>query len=263
MLWDNINNEIVISSLAFPCNFSFDGIEINTHFILETLAFIIGFRLYVLEKRKLKNDDSFTSEQRLIVLVAAIFGAFIFSRLIGALENPQEWINAPNPWFYLFSVKTIAGGFMGGWLFVEIAKYFMKVRASSGDIMVYPIIVAIVIGRIGCFSQGVYDMTHGNETSWITGMDLGDGIIRHPLAIYEIVVVIMIGLFIFYTNKKYPFQEGWEFKCLMLLYFLYRFIAEFMKPHFPLFLELTSIQLGIIITYLLHIKPIYLLIKRK
>jgi prolipoprotein diacylglyceryltransferase len=248
--------------LEFPINLTLFDTDINTHFISEILAFIVGFRLYVIQKRKFNESDPYSSEQRLIILAAATLGALIFSRLIGALENLNEWMTSPNPLLYLYNVKTIAGGFMGGWFFVEIAKYFMKIKASSGDIMVYPIIVAIVIGRLGCFSQGIYDMTHGNETSWITGMNLGDDLIRHPLALYEIVVVLLIGLVIYLANKKHEFLDGWKFKSFMLLYFLYRFIAEYMKPHFPLFLGLTSIQLGIIITYLLNIKPIYLLIKK-
>lgn len=248
--------------MEFPINPFLFGNEINSHFISEILAFIIGFRLYVIQKRKLQKEDPFSSEQRLIILAAATLGALIFSRLIGALENLNEWMSSPNPLSYLYNVKTIAGGFMGGWLFVEISKYIMRIKASSGDVMVYPIIVAIVIGRLGCFSQGVYDMTHGFETTWITGMDLGDGLMRHPLALYEIVVVLLIGLFIYLTHKKRPILDGWKFKSFMLLYFLYRFIAEYMKPHYPLFLGLTSIQLGIVITYLLNIKPIYRLIKK-
>lgn len=248
--------------MEFPINLTLFNTDISAHFISEILAFIVGFRLYVIQKRKFHESDPYSSEQRLIILAAATLGALIFSRLIGALENLNEWMSSPNPLLYLYNVKTVVGGFMGGWLFVEIAKYFMKIKASSGDVMVYPIIVATVIGRLGCFSQGVYDMTHGFETTWITGMDLGDGLMRHPLALYEIVVILLIGLFIYLANKKRPFLDGWKFKSFMLLYFLYRFIAEYIKPHYPLFLGLTSIQLGIVITYLLNIKPIYRLIKK-
>lgn len=249
--------------MTYPFNPIIYGVEINTHFVAEVLAFLIGFRYYVLRRKKLEETDHFTSEQRLIILLAATTGALIFSRVIGALENLNEWMGAKNPWLYLYSVKTIAGGFIGGWLFVEIAKYFMKIKASSGDVMVYPIIVAIVIGRLGCFSQGVHDMTHGSPTTWFTGMDLGDGALRHPLALYEIGVVITIGLFIYFANKRRPFADGWQFKSFMLLYLLYRFIAEFMKPHFPLVLDLTSIQIAIILTYILNIKPLYEIIKKQ
>jgi prolipoprotein diacylglyceryltransferase len=249
--------------LNFPYNPVIFGEEINSHFVAEVLAFIVGFRLYIYRKKKMDRIDAYSSEQRLIILVAATAGALVFSRIIGALENLTEWLESPNPWIYLYSVKTIAGGFIGGWLFVEIAKHFMKIKASSGDIMVYPIVVAIVIGRLGCFSQGVYDMTHGYPTSWFTGMDLGDGTMRHPLALYEIVVVIVIGIFIYLKNKRKPFRDGWQFKTFMLLYLLYRFITEYMKPHFPLTLGLTSIQIAIIATYIFNLRHLYSLTKNK
>lgn len=238
------------------------GFEINTHLICEILAFSIGFQLYASAKKRNSSSDQFTKEQRLVLLLAATLGGFIFSRFIGALENLGEWKTSSNPWLYLFSVKTIAGGFMGGWLFVELTKLVLKTPHSSGDIMVYPIIGAIIIGRLGCFSQGINDMTHGNPTNWISGMDLGDGVMRHPLALYEIIVVATIGLFIFLWEKRRSFNEGWKFKSLMLLYFFYRFIAEYMKPSHPLFLGMTSIQLGVILTYLLNLNSLIKLLKR-
>lgn len=249
--------------MTFPFNPNLFGIVISMHMVAEVLAFFVGYRLYVQLKRKLGNQDAYTKEQRLIILLAAATGALFFSRIVGALENVDEWLNSPRPLLYLFTMRTIAGGFIGGWLFVEIAKFFLKIKASSGDVMVYPILAALVIGRLGCFSQGVFDMTHGSPTNWITGMDLGDGIYRHPLALYEIVVSIAIGLFIYFFNRVKPFPDGWKFKTCMLLYLAYRFIAEYMKPHYPLALGLTSIQLAVILTYSFNLPAFYKLIHAK
>lgn len=242
--------------MSFPLNLHLYGYEINSHLVFEILAFIIGFRYYV--RLKSKISDPFTREERLILLIAAALGALIFSRLIGALENTEEWFQQENFWLYLYSTKTIVGGFIGGWLFVEIAKVFLKKTASSGDIMTFPIILALIIGRLGCFSQGTNEMTYGNPTHFFTGMDLGDGILRHPLALYEIAIVIIIGLFLHFSQKKQKFSEGIQFKLFMLLYFFYRFFAEWLKPNFPLYLGLTSIQIAIIFTYLFNLKTILL-----
>jgi hypothetical protein len=49
----------------------------------------------------------------------------------------------------------------------------------------------------------------------------------------------------------------------MLLYLLYRFIAEYLKPHYPLFAGLTSIQLAVLLTYLANLRAFYQLIRAK
>lgn len=241
--------------MHFPLNPTIFGIEINTHFIAELLAFFVGYRIYRYLRKN--TTDSYSDEQRLVLLIAAALGALLFSRLIGALENHLEWFNHKNPWLYLYSTKTVAGGLMGGWLLVEIVKKFMGSKTSSGDLLTFPIIIGLIIGRVGCFSQGIYEPTFGSPTNFILGMNLGDGINRHPLALYEISLLIFIGLSIYFIQKKYSFREGMKFKLFMFIYLVYRFIAEWMKPHHPLFIGLTSIQIAIIITYALHIKYVY------
>lgn len=248
--------------MEFPINLHFFGIEINTHLVAEIAAFFLSFRFYVFKKKRIQ--DVFSWEQRMIILIAASLGALIFSRLIGALENVEAWRSNPNFWLYLYSSKTVVGGLLGGWLFVEIAKYFMKISASSGDVMTFPILLGLFIGRIGCFSRGVEEMTYGNETNWPIGMDLGDGVIRHPLALYEMIVLIFIGVLLIVLQQRQKLSEGMQFKLMMFLYLFYRFVAEWMKPHTPLFLGLTSIQIAIIICYLLYLRTIiHLIIKPK
>lgn len=44
---------------------------------------------------------------------------------------------------YFMGNKTIVGGFLGGLIGVEITKKKIGVTTSSGDLMVYPLIVAM------------------------------------------------------------------------------------------------------------------------
>lgn len=244
--------------MEFPINLYLFGVEINTHLLTEFAAFFIGFRFYIFRKRQI--EDVFSWEQRMVLLIAAALGALIFSRILGALENYREWQESPDFLVYLYSSKTIVGGLLGGWLFVEIAKYFMKLSASSGDVMTFPILLGLFIGRIGCFSQGIAEMTYGNVTNWFTGMDLGDGTLRHPLALYEMCILIFIAVLLLVLQRKNKLRDGVQFKLMMFLYLFYRFMAEWMKPRFPLVFGLTSIQLAIIICYLLYIRTIVQLI---
>lgn len=223
--------------MTFPFQFQIFGNTYYWHFIFETMAFFIGIRLYYFQKRKIQ--DPISEINRLYILIGAMIGALLGSRIIAMLENPSEIHHQTLLIFY--QNKTVAGGFLGGLFGVEIIKKIIGVKIASGDIYVIPIIVALFIGRIGCFSMGVTEPVFGNETAFFTGMNLGDGLKRHPVALYEMgFMVFLFILFQFLKNKN--LINGDRFKLFMILYFLYRFSVEFIKPYHPLFLHLSSIQ---------------------
>lgn len=216
------------------------GVKINIHLILEYLAFFIAFRYYI--KLRKSTSDQISNRNRLSIILGAIVGAFVGSRLIGLLENPMITFNTQNI-ILLLNTKSIMGGLFGGLIGVEASKMIIKEKHSSGDLFTFPIIIGIIIGRIGCFFSGIKEFTYGNETSFITGMDLGDGLSRHPTSLYEIVFLILLFIFLkniaFYTNK----ESGLLFKIFIISYFGFRFFIEFLKPNIFYVLGLSSIQL--------------------
>ncbi len=211
--------------------------RVMVHFVFETLAFIIGVRLYYYLKRN--TNDIIGDTNRLWILLGAMIGALIGSRLIAVLEIPSEIMH--QTWLSLYKNKTVAGGFLGGLFGVELCKKIIGVKASSGDIYVFPIIVAVFIGRIGCFFMGTEEPTYGIETNFFTGMDLGDGKLRHPVALYEMFFMLVLFL-LFYSIRNKKMIDGDRFKLFMVLYFMYRFFVEFLKPYNSLFLDLSIIQ---------------------
>ena len=215
------------------------GIKINVHLILEYLAFFIAFRYYVWLRKS--TTDNISNGNRLSIILGAVIGAFIGSRLIGYLENPLITINLNNI-VQLLNTKSIMGGLFGGLLGVEIAKKIIGEKTSSGDLFTIPIIVGIFIGRIGCFLSGTNEFTYGNKTSFFTGMNLGDGILRHPTSLYELVFLML--LFIFLTKAKTYLQKqnGKLFIVFMVSYFTFRFAIEFLKPNAFYLFNLSSIQ---------------------
>ena len=223
--------------MTFPFQFQIFGNTYYWHFIFETLAFFIGIRLYYFQKRNIQ--DPITKIERLYILIGAMIGALLGSRIIAMLENPAE---IPHQTLLIFyQNKTIAGGLLGGLFGVEIMKKIIGVKMASGDIYVIPIIVALFIGRIGCFSMGIAEPAFGNETTFFTGLNLGDGLKRHPVALYEMGFMVVLFL-LFQLLKNKSLVNGDRFKLFMVLYFLYRFSVEFIKPYQSLFLHLSSIQ---------------------
>jgi prolipoprotein diacylglyceryltransferase len=239
--------------VEIPFKLSIFNFPINIHWILETLSFIIAFRYYSLLKKN--YIDNISSLNRLSIIVGAIFGAFVGSRIIGFLENPV--INFERNWLVeLMNVKTIMGGLFGGLIGVEIAKKKIGVKDSSGDLFTLPIIIGIIIGRIGCFLSGTNEFTYGIESTFFLAMNLGDGKLRHPIALYEIVfLAIMFPIFRYHFYKRH-LKNGLLFQYFMLIYFGFRFLIEFIKPNIFFILNLSTIQWLSIVCYLYYFNTI-------
>ena len=176
--------------MSFPVMLSFGDTKFPLHGMLEFAAYFIGFR-YFLYLRK-KQPDVINTANRIWILIGAIFGSIIGSRIVGGLEDPTQIKIADNVLLYFYQNKTVLGGFLGGLWGVEIIKKIIKEKHSSGDLFTYPMILALVIGRIGCFSMGMYEETYGTVTHFFTGMNLGDGQMRHPVTLYEIVFLLLL-----------------------------------------------------------------------
>lgn len=208
---------------------------------MEALAFFVGFRYFLLLRKT--QGDTYPSSSRLWVIIGAIFGALIGSRLIGTLERPFELFHTDDLLSYIYSNKTIVGGLLGGLFGVELTKKMIGEKKSSGDLFVYPIILALIIGRIGCFSMGVYEETYGIETGLPWGMNLGDGTSRHPIMLYEILFLVLLWIALRQTENRKALERGALFKLFMISYLVFRFLIDFIKPHHPVILQLNTIQL--------------------
>lgn len=229
------------------------GIKINVHLLLEYLAFFVGFRYYIVLRRK--SNDEISSNNRLSILIGAVFGALFFSRLIAFLENPE--LHYHQGWLHILNNKTIMGGLFGGLLGVELSKKIIGEKQSSGDLFTLPIILGILIGRIGCFLAGIKEFTYGKETSFFLGMDLGDGLLRHPIALYEVFFLLFLFLCILKLyRKKAMLENGMLFKVFMITYFSFRFCIEFIKPNTFLIIGLSSIQYLCLICLVYYSKTI-------
>lgn len=215
------------------------GAKVNIHLILEYTAFFIAFRYYVVLRRK--SADYISSTNRLSIILGAAIGALIGSRLIGFFENPTL-PNSLEAVIQLLNTKTIMGGLFGGLIGVELTKKKIGETRSSGDLFVLPIIIGIFVGRVGCFLYGINEFTYGKETAFFTGMDLGDGLLRHPLALYELIFLVILFLFFKKMSRFNERKSGLLFQYFMIAYFGFRFFIEFLKPNIFFILGLSSIQ---------------------
>ncbi|PZF73053.1 prolipoprotein diacylglyceryl transferase [Taibaiella soli] len=228
--------------MVFPYSVHIGQQIIRLHGVFEFLGIFIAFRYYLFLRRR--KGDTINTENRLFIVIGATFGAVIGSHLLGALENIPEWMAATSKWQYLYGNKTLVGGVLGGLFGVESVKLLVGEKQRSGDLFVFPLLLGMIIGRVGCFSAGIYEETYGLPSKLPWAMDLGDGILRHPVALYEIVFLILLWTSLSVLNKKEKLDSGALFKLFMIGYLLFRFLLDFIKPGWRYCLGLGSIQLA-------------------
>jgi phosphatidylglycerol---prolipoprotein diacylglyceryl transferase len=237
--------------MSFPVMLSFGDTKFPLHGVLEFAAYFISFR-YFLYLRK-NQQDAINTSNRIWILIGAIFGSIAGSRIVGGLEDPAQIKIADNVLLYFYQNKTVLGGFLGGLWGVEIIKKVIKEKHSSGDLFTYPMLLALIIGRIGCFSMGVYEETYGTITTSFAGMNLGDGQLRHPVTLYEIGFLVLLWLGLVQLEKKYQLAEGLRFKFFMIAYIAFRFFLDFVKPHYTFSFGLSTIQITAVVGLLYYL----------
>ncbi len=198
----------------------------SAHIVLESVAFAVGGLLYWRgSSTPAPGQDTIG---RLGIVAGAALGAALGSRL---LYVAQYWTAlSSQPWPIWLGGKTIVGALLGGLVGVELAKAALGWRDSTGNRFVVPLLVAMIIGRIGCQLSGVADQTYGTATTLPWGWDYGDGVPRHPTSLYEIIGLAVIGWIVY--RPRFAREPGDRFRVLMTTYLLLRLVLEFLKPPF-------------------------------
>jgi prolipoprotein diacylglyceryltransferase len=222
----------------------------TVHFASEAAGYIAAVVLYAVQRAR--RGDSVPDETRAMVLAGAAGGAMIGTRLLYVLCDPMN--NLHN----VFGGKTVVGGLLGGLIGVEITKKLLGVRRSTGNLFVEPLIVAMCIGRIGCFLTGPADHTAGIATSLPWGIAIADGVRRHPVALYEIAFLIALLPIVRYVRARELARtgpcEGDAFRLFLASYLLFRLLIDFLKPDPPpILLGMTAIQWACIIGLLYYL----------
>jgi prolipoprotein diacylglyceryltransferase len=212
------------------------------HLLFEVAAFYVGARVYFREKAR--EADPLPRGRRVAVIVAAAAGALVGSRLLAVLEHPGLFAgaSASEVLVMLYANKTIVGGLLGGLVAVEVAKGVLGERRRSGDLLTYPILAAMVVGRVGCFLAGVEDGTAGLPSDLPWALDQGDGVPRHPAALYEVLFLLALWGALRTVEKRRLPREGERFALFLTAYLAWRLAVEFIKPVEPLALGLSAIQ---------------------
>ncbi|GAA3963024.1 hypothetical protein GCM10022407_07170 [Hymenobacter antarcticus] len=75
--------------------------------------------------------------------------------------HAERLAHPPGGWLHYITNKTIVGGFLGGLVGVGLTKKRLNVTASSGDLMVSPLLPGLRSGWLGCFFSALENGTYG------------------------------------------------------------------------------------------------------
>jgi phosphatidylglycerol:prolipoprotein diacylglycerol transferase len=214
------------------------------HVLFEALAYALGFRLFLVLKRR--QGDAIAPSRRLTVITAAAVGAALGSKLLYWADQPSiTWAHRQDLAF-LAGGKTLVGGLLGGLVAVEWVKSRIGETRATGDLFVLPLCLGIALGRVGCFLTGLPDHTYGVATTLPWGVDFGDGVPRHPTQLYEIAWMACIAAWA-WARRYHTVRAGDLFRGFMILYLAFRLPIEFLKPERREYASLSGIQLACVL----------------
>jgi prolipoprotein diacylglyceryltransferase len=213
-----------------------------TPHVAYTLLMLLAITGLVLARRVQPDPqiEPIPPRQRFFLAWAAFIGAGLGTKLPFVLAaGPHDWLTL-HAW--LSDGKTILAGMAGGYLAVEIAKKILGVRAKTGDAIAFPLAVCIAVGRWGCFFNGC---CFGTETHVPWAVDFGDGVHRHPTQIYESVFHLAMAIALWHLLRRGLLR--WQrLKLYLIVYSLFRFATEFIRPEPRVIGSLTAYQWGAI-----------------
>ncbi len=155
---------------------------------------------------------------------ALVAGAIPGAWLAGSLNSLQGATPALS--------HSVVGALVGAIVGVEAYKALGGVQGSTGGVFVGPFALGVVIGRWGCLFAGLPDGTYGAPSAAPWAVELGDGIGRHPVQVYEslamaaFLAVYLEGLA---SRRTWAIRRG--FYALCVWYGATRFGWEFLKPY--------------------------------
>lgn len=217
-----------------PVLFTVGGQSVQSYTFFVALGIAAAILVYYLNTRGKPVGTS-----ALIIALAAAIGGVIGSKLPIWLANLPRLLASPTDAALWLSGRTIVGGIIGGALAVYLTKKRLRITQRLGNYLVPSLCIGIFFGRIGCLLAGC---CYGVATTLPWGVDFGDGIARNPTQLYE--AILVLGLFVYAQVMKDTYEPGELFRRFMVVYFSWRFLAEFIRVSPVAFGGLTYYQIA-------------------
>ncbi len=152
--------------------------------------------------------------------VGAVLGGYLAGSLV-SFVGPAPTLS-----------HSIAGVLAGAIVAVELYKGLRGIEGSTGAAFTGALALGIAVGRWGCFFSGLPDGTYGTPTRLPWAVDLGDGIGRHPVQLYEsAAMAAFLAVYLIGLQRRAPWALRRGFYVFVAWYGAQRFVWEFLKPY--------------------------------
>lgn len=195
------------------------------HYVGDTVAWVaaaLGGR-WIYRRRRI-SAERLARQTTPGYFVALAIGAAVGAWALGSLNTVRSATPTPS--------HSVAGALAGAIVAVEGWKWRHHVRASTGGPFVAPLCLGLIVGRWGCLFAGLADQTYGTPTALPWAVDLGDGIGRHPVQLYEsasMAAFLLVYLSALRHEHRWATRHG--FHAFILAYAGQRFAWEWLKPY--------------------------------
>jgi len=201
------------------------------------LGYVIGILVYFLVERKNPNRTGITSRQRAILLFSAVVAGVLGAKLTQWVYLGWPLLGAASITDFNAGGRTILGGLIIGWIAVEVVKWRLGIKSSTGLPFALALPAGEAVGRIGCWYNGCCG---GIETGAILAVDVS-GTMRHPTQVYHFLAAVLV-LAALLLIKPYLQDKGHLFRYYLVLWGLSRFTIEFFRMQDQLYCGLSLTQ---------------------
>ena len=157
-------------------------------------------------------------------IAALVFGAGLGAYLFG---SANLWLSGQSG-----IARSVEGALAGGIVAIELYKWSAGITVRTGARFALPLALGIAIGRFGCYFAGLDDFTYGTPTALPFGHDFGDGILRHPVQLYESAAMAVFAIvYVVAALNRNAFVITNGFYLVLVYYGAQRFLWEFLKPY--------------------------------
>ena len=196
------------------------------HLLFDALAWMTGMAVGVaLYRWRLKEVTAEVAR----VADGGYFACLAIGAIIGAYVSGTFtfWGQA------VFALAhSVVGALVGAIVGVELYKLARGIRLSTGIVFTGPFAAGVAVGRWGCLFAGLPDQTFGIPTNLPWAVNLGDGIARHPVQVYEsLSLALFLAAFVWGLRNRRPWAMHHGFYWLAIAYGAQRFLWEFLKPY--------------------------------